>query len=96
MGAIIHSGNGLATFDEQSLLIEKFANPASLYLPSRTKLWCTPQLRELVQSPYFYSSPIHTLGDLQALQYGIVLRQNPKSLMGDEVDSGIGLRSTLA
>ncbi len=31
------------------------------YLPSRTKLWCTLQLRRQICSPYFYSTPICTL-----------------------------------
>ncbi len=34
--------------------------PLSLYLPSRTKLWCTIQLRGQIHY-YFYSTPICTL-----------------------------------
>ncbi len=38
------------------------AHPHSLYLPSRTKLWCTLQLRRQIHSPpYLYSTPIWTL-----------------------------------
>jgi hypothetical protein len=37
------------------------AHPLSLYLPSRTKLWCTLQRRGRIHSPYFYSTPICTL-----------------------------------
>ncbi len=39
------------------------ALPLSLYLPSRTKMWCTLQLRGKihVHSPYFYSTPICSL-----------------------------------
>jgi hypothetical protein len=36
-------------------------HPLSLYLPSRTKLWCTLQLRGKIHSTYFYSTPICTL-----------------------------------
>ncbi len=39
------------------------AHPRSLYLPSRTKLWCSLQLRGQIYSPYFYSSPICSLWD---------------------------------
>jgi hypothetical protein len=31
--------------------------PLSLYLPSRTKLWCTLQLKRQIYFPYFYSTP---------------------------------------
>ncbi len=37
------------------------ARPLSLNLPSRTKLWCTLQLRGQIHSPYFYSTPVCTL-----------------------------------
>jgi hypothetical protein len=37
------------------------ALPLSLYLPSPAKLWCTLQLRGLIHSPYFSSTPICTL-----------------------------------
>ncbi len=37
------------------------AHPLSLYLPSRTKLWCTLHLRGQIHSPYFYSTPTCTL-----------------------------------
>ncbi len=42
------------------------AYPLSLHLLSRTKLWCTLQLKGqvLVHSPYFYSTPICTLWEL--------------------------------
>jgi hypothetical protein len=33
------------------------AHLLSLYLPSRTKLWC--MLRGQIHFPYFYSTPIH-------------------------------------
>jgi hypothetical protein len=33
----------------------------SVYLPSRTKLWCMLQLRGQIHSPYYYSAPICTL-----------------------------------
>jgi hypothetical protein len=35
--------------------------PLSFYLPSRTKLWCTLQLRGEIHSLYFSSTPICTL-----------------------------------
>jgi hypothetical protein len=35
--------------------------PPSLYLPSRTKLWCTLQLRGQIHSLYFYYTPLCTL-----------------------------------
>ncbi len=56
-----------------SIVMEKFARagegggggsnayPFSLYLPSRTKLWCTLQLRGQINSPYLYSTLICTL-----------------------------------
>jgi hypothetical protein len=34
------------------------AHPLSLYLPSRTKLWCTLQLRGQIHSSYFYSTSV--------------------------------------
>ncbi len=37
------------------------AHPLLLYLLSRTKFWCTLQLRGQIHSPYFYSTPICTL-----------------------------------
>ncbi len=37
------------------------AHPLSLYLPSRTELWCTLQLRGQIHFPYFYSTPLCTL-----------------------------------
>jgi len=66
----------LNTLDSQwqlgvySIMIEKsaqsgkwgmHAHPLSLYRPSRTKLYCTLQLRGQIHSPYFYSTPICTL-----------------------------------
>ncbi len=36
-------------------------HPLSLYLPSRTKLWCMLQLRGQIHSPSFYSTHICTL-----------------------------------
>jgi len=35
--------------------------PFHLYVPSRTKVWCTLQLRGPIHSPYFYSTPVYTL-----------------------------------
>ncbi len=62
-----------------SIMMEKIAQsgeggcvrpPLSLYLPSRTKLWCTLMLRGQVHSSYFYSTPICTLwSSIQYLQY---------------------------
>ncbi len=37
------------------------AHPLSIYLPSRTKLWCTLQLRGQINSHYFYSTPTFIL-----------------------------------
>ncbi len=39
------------------------ARPLSLYVPSRTKLWCTLQLRGQIRSPwpYFYSTPMYSV-----------------------------------
>ncbi len=37
------------------------AHLLSLYLPSRTMLWCMLQLRGQIHSPYLYSTPICTL-----------------------------------
>jgi len=37
------------------------AHPLSLYLPSRTKLQCTLQLRGQIHSLYFYSTPIYSI-----------------------------------
>jgi hypothetical protein len=34
-------------------------HPLTLYLPSRTTLWCTLQLERAETLPYFYSTPIH-------------------------------------
>ncbi len=42
---------------------DQYAHPLPLYLPSRTKLWCTLQLREQINSLHFYSTPICTLCD---------------------------------
>jgi hypothetical protein len=36
-------------------------HPLSVYLPSRTKLWCTLQLKGQIHSPNFHSIPIFTL-----------------------------------
>ncbi len=54
-----------------SIMMEKIAQPGeggqgrrhplALYLPSRTKLWCTLQLRGQIHSPYFYYTPLCTL-----------------------------------
>jgi hypothetical protein len=38
-----------------------YAHPLSLFLPSRTKLWSTLQLRGQIHSLYFYSTLICTL-----------------------------------
>ncbi len=40
---------------------EMHAQPLSLYLPPRAKLWCTLQLRGQIHSPYFSSTPIYIL-----------------------------------
>jgi hypothetical protein len=37
------------------------AHTLSLYLPSRTRLWCELRVRGQIHSPYFYSTPICTL-----------------------------------
>ncbi len=44
-----------------SIMMEKSAQPGELNLPSRTKLWCTLQLRGQIHPPYFYSTPICTV-----------------------------------
>ncbi len=46
--------------------------PLSLYLPSRTKLWCAPLLRRQIHSPYFYSTPICTLWVSPSMTYPLV------------------------
>ncbi len=50
------------------------AHPLSLYLPSRTKLQCTVQLRGQMHSPYFISIPICNLWCWSARYLSVVRR----------------------
>ncbi len=51
----------LSSLPVHYIMMEKLS---SLYLPSRTKLWCTLQLRGQIHSLYFFSTPMYSVGGL--------------------------------
>jgi hypothetical protein len=56
-------------------------HPLSVYLPPRTKLWCTLQLRGKIHSPYLYSIPICT-STLCNTRGHVILKQTTHSVWG--------------
>ncbi len=74
----IHRVATAAFWHTYSIMMEKLAqagegggllaHPLSLYLPSRTKLQCTLQLRGQIHSPYFIYIPVYSVVEFYPLE----------------------------